>query len=107
MLTRLIRHNYPLVFLERQVLLQNLYDHLREGKESVLTKKKVTKIENFDNHVLVHCSDGSSYEGDLIVGADGVRSVVREHMWDYMEHHGLKDEAEKERNRMDPHRSVI
>lgn len=103
----MIRHNYPLVFLERQVLLQNLHDHLREVKEFVLTKKKVTKIENFDTHIQAHCADGSSYEGDLIVGADGVRSLVREHMWDYMEHHGLKEEADEERKRMNSPNSVI
>ena len=83
-------------------MLQILYDHLEEAKDSVLTNKKVTKVETFDTHIVAHCADGSSYEGDLIVGADGVRSVVREHMWNYMESHDLKEEATKERERMIP-----
>ena len=66
----------------------------------MLTKKKVVNVEHFDTHVLVHCVDGSSYEGDVVVGGDGVRSKVRELMWEYMETQDLKDEAQKERERM-------
>lgn len=77
-----------------------MYDHLGEGKKSVLTSKKVTHISHFDARVVVRCADGTAFEGDIVVGADGVRSEVREQMWYYMDAHGLQKEAEKERERM-------
>lgn len=93
------RHGYPASFLERQKALEIFYDHLGEGKKSVLTIKKVTHISHFDNRVVVRCADGTAFEGDIVIGADGVRSEVREQMWHYMDAHGLQKEAEKEHER--------
>ncbi|OQD60429.1 hypothetical protein PENPOL_c023G00886 [Penicillium polonicum] len=94
------RHGYPIAFLPRRTLLKLLFKHLGDRQDTVLPSKKVIRIEHHPSHVIVHCADGSSYEGDMVVGADGVRSEVRHSMWDYMERQGLKSEVQKERSTM-------
>ncbi|KAJ5923722.1 hypothetical protein N7454_008967 [Penicillium verhagenii] len=73
--------------------------HTRKGENGkrVHTSKKVVKVEHLPAKALVHCDDGSVFEGDIVVGADGVRSTVREQMWQHMESIGMEKEAEKER----------
>lgn len=45
-----------------------------------LNHKRVTEIVHETNAVVVHCDDDSSYAGDTVVGADGIRSKVRSEM---------------------------
>ncbi|KAL4891704.1 hypothetical protein BDV59DRAFT_208887 [Aspergillus ambiguus] len=94
------RHGYPTAFLDRQILLGILYEGLKDQKARVMVNKKVTQVEHFPEKVVVHCEDHSVFEGDVVVGADGVRSTVRQQMWHYMEGQGMEHEAFKERNRM-------
>ncbi|KAK7969544.1 hypothetical protein PG988_008617 [Apiospora saccharicola] len=42
--------------------------------------KQAVQIEEYDDKVTVHFKDGTSATGDILVGADGVKSVVRKHM---------------------------
>lgn len=53
--------------------------------ERLLANKVVEKIEETADKVTVTTKDGSVYEGDIVIGADGVRSVVRQHIWDEMD----------------------
>ncbi|PIG69629.1 monooxygenase [Aspergillus arachidicola] len=96
------RHGYPIAFIDRQVVLKVLYDHLAQHQERVLTGKKVVKVEDLHGKVKVYCQDHSVFDGDLVVGADGVRSIVRQQMWDYMDSKGLEREALGERNGLEP-----
>ncbi|KAF9326771.1 hypothetical protein BG006_009833 [Podila minutissima] len=34
-----------------------------------------------ENGVMIRCTDNSTYEGDILVGADGAHSAVRQHMY--------------------------
>ncbi|KNG87539.1 monooxygenase [Aspergillus nomiae NRRL 13137] len=72
------RHGYPIAFVDRQVVLKVLYDHLADQQDRILVGKKVIKVENLHGRVQVHCADHSVFDGDLVVGADGVRSIVRQ-----------------------------
>lgn len=40
----------------------------------MLLNKTVKYVEHSDTGVTVHCDDGTSYSGDLVVGCDGVNS---------------------------------
>ncbi|KAF9880462.1 FAD binding domain-containing protein [Colletotrichum karsti] len=71
---------YPCVFIDRQMLLQVLYEKIQH-KERVLTGKRVVHVEFDEAGVTVKTKDGSTYSGDILVGADGVRSTVRQEMW--------------------------
>lgn len=43
--------------------------------------KEVVEVQQLDSTMRVITKDGCSYEGDLIVGADGVHSSIRSEMW--------------------------
>ncbi|KAH8896928.1 FAD-binding domain-containing protein [Thozetella sp. PMI_491] len=74
------RHGYPITFLDRQMVLQVLYENIKD-KTKILTKKHVQRVDVNDHGVVVKTADGSSYVGDILVGADGIHSSVRGEMW--------------------------
>ncbi|OLN86855.1 FAD-dependent urate hydroxylase 4 [Colletotrichum chlorophyti] len=74
------RTGYPSIFIDRQMLLQVLYDNLK-NKDRVLPSKRVKHVEVIKNGVQVHTEDGSVFDGDIVVGADGIHSTVRKEMW--------------------------
>ncbi|KAF9334552.1 hypothetical protein BG006_001968 [Podila minutissima] len=50
-------------------------------KEKILLGKKVLSSIQSENGVLIRCSDGTTYEGDILVGADGAYSAVRQQLY--------------------------
>lgn len=62
------------------MILEVLWRNLK-NKDNILVNKKVTKVELEPSRVKVETGDGSSYYGDILVGADGVHSKVRNEMW--------------------------
>lgn len=73
------RFGYLGSFSDRHIVLQYLFDRLL-NKERVILEKRVCHVIHQDAGVMVECDDGTSYQGDVLVGADGVRSVVRAEM---------------------------
>ncbi|KAF9276230.1 hypothetical protein BGZ74_003716 [Mortierella antarctica] len=49
--------------------------------ERILLGKRVLSFSQNDTSVLVQCSDNSSYHGDILVGADGAYSAVRQQLY--------------------------
>ncbi|KAJ4244000.1 hypothetical protein NW762_014613 [Fusarium torreyae] len=74
------RHGYAITFLDRQMVLQLLYDNIQD-KSKVLTNKRVSRVEMTQDEVTVKTEDGSSHKGDILVGADGIHSTIRREMW--------------------------
>ncbi|KAK8073460.1 hypothetical protein PG994_004359 [Apiospora phragmitis] len=74
---------YPIAFMERRGLLEILYEGL-EDKTKIHLNKAVTHIEQNDAGAKVHTEDGQVYEGDIVVGADGIHSKTRREMWRMM-----------------------
>ena len=60
-----------------------LYDVLlrQVPKEHVHLGKKVLTMDQGNNKVLLRFSDGTEVEGDILVGADGAYSAVRQNLY--------------------------
>ncbi|PYH34786.1 FAD-dependent oxidoreductase [Aspergillus neoniger CBS 115656] len=76
------RINYPVLVITRRALLGILYTRLRSSR--LFFNRRVVRIVSSPENVTVHSADGMSVSGDLVVGADGVHSIVREQMWHHI-----------------------
>jgi len=96
------RTGYQTAWGERQNLLQVLYDNLKDPSR-ILVNKDLVDVKHDADGVTAVCADGSSFHGDLLVGADGVFSKARTKMWELAEaDHSAIIEAD---NRCKPPRS--
>jgi 2-polyprenyl-6-methoxyphenol hydroxylase-like FAD-dependent oxidoreductase len=73
------RFGYRPVFVDRQCVLQVLWERLVQ-KDKVHVNKRVVKVESTETGVRVHTADKDVFTGDLVVGADGIHSVIRSEM---------------------------
>ncbi|MFD0667616.1 3-hydroxybenzoate 6-monooxygenase [Ramlibacter sp. MAHUQ-53] len=48
------------------------------GRVEFVTSARVERVEQDEAGVTVHCANGKSHRGQALIGADGVKSVVRE-----------------------------
>ncbi|KAJ0414741.1 hypothetical protein BJY00DRAFT_305362 [Aspergillus carlsbadensis] len=96
------RFGLPLAFLERRKLLDILYTSLPDHSRVLVGKGVVSVEQEHDgpNGMTVRTHDGSTYHGDLVVGADGVHSRVRREMWRLAELEGPGLITGKEKNGM-------
>ncbi|OTB09179.1 hypothetical protein M426DRAFT_7194 [Hypoxylon sp. CI-4A] len=77
---QLIKHNHGhgLEIAHRPDIVKVLYESLPEtAKDRIILKKCVTNTAVSDDGVTVACADGSTYQGSIVIGADGVHSRVR------------------------------
>ncbi|KAI1082434.1 FAD/NAD(P)-binding domain-containing protein [Whalleya microplaca] len=73
-------NGYPMVILDRQHLLRIVYG--RNSKQSnIITGARVASVDEFEDGVEVTTTDGRRFTGDILVGADGAHSMVRQEMW--------------------------
>ncbi|NVI90541.1 NAD(P)/FAD-dependent oxidoreductase [Actinomadura sp. BRA 177] len=72
-------HGHPHVCLPRRRLLERLMDALPDGV--VEFGRACTGVSQEGGTVRAGFADGSVGEADLVVGADGRRSVVRDQLW--------------------------
>ncbi|KAF9320130.1 hypothetical protein BG003_007111 [Podila horticola] len=66
----------------------DLYDLLFNSipRERILLGKRVLSLIQNQDSVMVRCSDNSSYYGDILVGADGAYSAVRQNLYKSLKH---------------------
>jgi 2-polyprenyl-6-methoxyphenol hydroxylase-like FAD-dependent oxidoreductase len=65
--------------IHRAKLQAILMSHVEKG--SIEIGKRLKKIENTEGSIKVHFEDGTSSESDILIGADGIHSQVREHLF--------------------------
>ncbi|KAG0371914.1 hypothetical protein BGX24_000998 [Mortierella sp. AD032] len=65
-------------------------------KEKILYNKRVQNIFEENNKVRIEITDGSSYEGDILVGADGAYSRVRQNMFEHLLKQGKLPKTDQE-----------
>ena len=75
------RHGYDFLVIERQQLINILYDNLPD-RNRVLQGKSVSSVVHQNDFVRVILDDGSQEEGDILVGCDGVNSTIRVTLWE-------------------------
>ncbi|KAL4928068.1 FAD-dependent oxidoreductase [Aspergillus undulatus] len=69
----------PDAWVQRSSLLEVMYDCISD-KSKLLTGKRVETIRHLNDAAEVITGDGSIYRGDLVIGADGTHSRVRQEM---------------------------
>ena len=73
------RYGFPYLVMHRSDLLDILLQACRDDDRiTLLNGKEVVSIEVHADGGAVTCADGSTYVADVIVGADGIRSRVRQ-----------------------------
>ncbi|KAF9923804.1 hypothetical protein BGZ67_009653 [Mortierella alpina] len=88
------RYGYPMRFMTRGALHRILLEKV--SKAHVHLGKYVVETLQNPNGVSCKCSDGSTYYGDIIIGADGAQSKTRERMYMQLKEHGKLPEADME-----------
>lgn len=78
---------YPHSIVSRPDLYELLWRHV--PKECVFLDKKVVNFDDDAEGVLLRCADGTSYQGDILIGADGAYSAVRNHLYKMLKTRGL------------------
>jgi salicylate hydroxylase len=72
---------YPYVVMHRNDLLSILLDACHRNEAITLeTNRQVVAIDDLSNGARITCADGSLYECQALIGADGLRSIVRAHV---------------------------
>jgi 2-polyprenyl-6-methoxyphenol hydroxylase-like FAD-dependent oxidoreductase len=73
------RYGQPSVMITRAALHRAIVEHAETQGIPINYNKRLVNIEDIPGHPIVaHFADGTSAEGDFIVGADGIRSQVRQ-----------------------------
>ncbi|KAF9435168.1 hypothetical protein BGZ76_006773 [Entomortierella beljakovae] len=76
----------------------DFYEILRNRvpDEKISFKKKILNTEEKDEKVFIHCADNTSYSGDILIGADGAYSGVRQSMYKHLDSEGLLPKGDLE-----------
>jgi len=77
------RVGHPYLAVDRPSLYSLLLSLVPPG--CILFNKRITKMSEYIGGVSVSCADKEVYHGDILVGADGVHSAVRQIMFKRLE----------------------
>ena len=78
-----------------------MYDQLRD-QSKVRTGKKVVSVQHSDSSVTVVCQDGSEFVGDIVIGADGIHSFIRQEMQRFAEENGPPGVMDRDKTSKSP-----
>ena len=72
------KYKYPSVNLKRETLNNIMLEELKNKSIPIHYNKKLQNISQNENGVVAFFEDGSQVKGTFLIGADGVRSAVRD-----------------------------
>ncbi|KAG0005670.1 hypothetical protein BGZ79_002941 [Entomortierella chlamydospora] len=96
-----LEHFRESIVLGRPDLFKVLAAHIPPGKLHM--SKRVLSTAQTDFGVVIRCSDGSSFQGDILVGADGAYSSVRQCMHKSLKEKGMLPRSDSEKLKFDQH----
>ncbi|KAG0339453.1 hypothetical protein BG000_002085 [Podila horticola] len=70
---------YPEYLISRPELYDLLWNQI--PRDRIILGKRILSFDQNEDSVMVRCSDNSSYHGDILVGADGAYSAVRQNLY--------------------------
>lgn len=77
------RYETPYVVMHRNDLLSTILQACQEESSIELCPgKEIIEVDNTDGGIVATCSDGSTYSGKALIGADGLWSTVRKKLVD-------------------------
>ncbi|KAG0015131.1 hypothetical protein BGZ80_010034 [Entomortierella chlamydospora] len=88
------RTGYEMAMFVRPRLHRLLLSHI--PSEKVIFSKKVVSLEQNEQGVTLAMSDGTTVHGDILVGADGTYSGVRQGLFKNLDKEGLLPASDKE-----------
>lgn len=74
------RNGYDFLNVERRAFLQAIFECFPD-KSVIKTHRRVIDIIESEDGIKVVLADGTEEYGDIVVGCDGVNSIVRQAMW--------------------------
>lgn len=74
------RYGQPAVSMSRALLFGLLAEELRRQEIPIHYEKRVSGVAENGDSVTITFADGGAAQGDLLIGADGVRSAVRSYL---------------------------
>ncbi|KAF9191658.1 hypothetical protein BGZ51_006877 [Haplosporangium sp. Z 767] len=77
---------YPAIILDRPAFYNILLKNIPRNR--ILYGKRVLSITQDEDGATARCADGSAYLGDVIVGADGAYSAVRQNIYKSLKQKG-------------------
>ncbi|KAF9185605.1 hypothetical protein BGZ51_002542 [Haplosporangium sp. Z 767] len=74
-----------------------LYDILlsKIPREKIIFGKRVLSQAQSDNGVMIRCADNTTYSGDILVGADGAYSSIRQSLYKQLDDAGRLPKSDK------------
>ena len=75
-----IKDSQPAVSMSRATLYEIFAQELKDKNVPIHYEKRIKDITQGENSITAHFADGTTAEGDLLVGADGINSFVRQYM---------------------------
>lgn len=77
----LSKFHYHCLRINRDVVRQALLKEVREHEIPIYLGKKCTQVSEDSDEVALVFEDGEIVQSDFVIGADGIHSVVRQHLY--------------------------
>ncbi|KAG0047651.1 hypothetical protein BGZ83_007317 [Gryganskiella cystojenkinii] len=79
-----------------ELIRRQIPEHKVHFGKRILQVKEKEKDEHGESKVIIQCSDNTDYDGDILVGADGAYSSVRQNIYRELEAVGQLPKSDKE-----------